>query len=164
MNAGSIIGLAAAIPTAVIVAIAALFFIHWLQHEAGAFGAAQMTFQDVRMTFSCGSPQTTWRFYGRNYQDHLMDNAAFSLPHGRDFVCQLYRFDAYRTREHRTGVMETVYRKLSAAKRAKIDEWLKLQQHDALDAYLTAEFSKIDPVRSPRRQPEQSPDYCSDYA
>ena len=132
MSTTSITAAVAAIPSAILLTIAALFIWHWLDTDAGPFDSVQMTFQDVKVAVSCLEIGTSWEFSSRSYDDFLYDKPVFKLPSGNDFICSLYSSDRLRKRDYRETKLYDIFGKMPTSTQTRIKSWIKDQ--DETDA------------------------------
>ena len=125
MSTTSITATVAAIPSAIIITIAGLFIWHWLNTDAGPFDSVKMTFQDVKIAFSCHDMETSWHYAARSYDDFRYDQPIIKLPSGNHFICRIYEPDRFRSREYRMEKLENAYNNLPKITKKRVEDWIK---------------------------------------
>ena len=125
---GSTVATIGALPSAIIGLIFCLAVWHWLESGEGAMVGVKMAWQDVQVTFSCRSLDTTTRFLMRKYEDYAEDRIIFAAPGWKRFICPLYETDVPRSKSYRSTLKDTSYASLTKDEKLRLDTWFKVRK------------------------------------
>lgn len=119
--------LLAGVPSTLAMIVVILTLWHWLESGSGVTTGFKMSWQDVKVTFSCRSVSTTTRFVTRKYEDYESDRPIFAAPGWKHFICPIYATAAVRNTEYRERLKAASYADLPAAAQTRLDDWLTAQ-------------------------------------
>lgn len=123
MNTTTVTTTAASIPGTILAILCIMMVWHWLESGEGIGTGIKMTVHDVKVTFSCRSFDTAFRFYFRRHEDYLLDRQAFKYPNWRHFVCPVYAHESLRTEADRLKILKAAWERIPPVHQVRISTW-----------------------------------------
>lgn len=114
---------ASSIPAIIFTILVAMIVWHWVESGSGIGTGIKMTWQDTKVSVSCRSFDTAFRFYGRRFEDYQADRELFRAPGWKKFVCPIYAAEAQRTEKYRQTVVERALKALDEASMQRLKDW-----------------------------------------